>query len=103
MLKLMDSGVISGKIAKTVFEEMYATGRYPEAIVKEKGLVQVTDAAEIEKVVETVLAANPEAVEDYKKGKIRLVGFFVGEIMKKTKGKANPRLVNEILAGMLRK
>ncbi|MDD5154271.1 MAG: Asp-tRNA(Asn)/Glu-tRNA(Gln) amidotransferase subunit GatB [Thermodesulfobacteriota bacterium] len=103
MLKMMDNGVISGKIAKTVFEEMYATGRDPEAIVKEKGLVQVTDAAEIEKVVETILAAHPEAVEDYKKGKSKLLGFFVGEVMKKTKGKANPGLVNEILTGMLRK
>lgn len=103
MLKMMDNGVISGKIAKTVFEEMYATGRDPEAIVKEKGLVQVTDAAEIEKVVEAVLAAHPEAVKDYKKGKAKLLGFFVGEVMKKTKGKANPGLVNEILTGMLRK
>lgn len=101
MLKMIDSGVISGKIAKSVFAEMYAAGKDPEAIVKEKGLVQLTDVDEIEKVIEAVLSDNLEQVENYKKGKEKLLGFFVGQVMKKTKGKANPKLVNEILARML--
>lgn len=97
MLKLMDLGVISGKIAKQVFEEMYQTGKDPEEIVKEKGLIQVTDEEELLSVIEKILNANPELVENYRKGKEKLFGYFVGEVMKETKGKANPRLVNELL------
>lgn len=97
LLKLIDDGVISGKIAKTVFEEMAKTGKAPEKIVKEKGLVQVTDVSAIEDVVSTVISRCPEEVEAYKKGKTKLLGFFVGQIMKETKGKANPKMVNELL------
>lgn len=97
LLQLIDSGTVSGKIAKTVFEEMYATRKRARAIVEEKGLVQVKDESAIEAVVDEVLAENPAEVQQYKAGKEKLLGFFVGQIMKKTKGKANPQLVNDIL------
>jgi aspartyl-tRNA(Asn)/glutamyl-tRNA(Gln) amidotransferase subunit B len=97
MLKLIDSGTISGKIAKTVFEEMYKTGKDADSIVKEKGLVQISDTGEIEKAVDEVIAKNPNEVERFKAGDEKLLGFFVGQIMKVTKGKANPQMVNELL------
>ncbi|MDI6754795.1 MAG: Asp-tRNA(Asn)/Glu-tRNA(Gln) amidotransferase subunit GatB [Thermodesulfobacteriota bacterium] len=97
MLKLIDEGIISGKIAKSVFEEMYHSGKRALEIVREKGLVQVSDSAEIEKIVGEVLSANPEKVEAYRKGKEKLFGFFVGQVMKATQGKANPQMVNELL------
>ena len=97
LLKLKDDGIISGKIAKIVFEEMYSTGKTPEMIVEEKGLKQVTDEGEIAEVIDTVLAAHPSQVKDYRRGKEKLLGFFVGQVMKQTRGKANPELVNEIL------
>ncbi|MCX5911963.1 MAG: Asp-tRNA(Asn)/Glu-tRNA(Gln) amidotransferase subunit GatB [Deltaproteobacteria bacterium] len=97
MLKLIDEGLISGKIAKSVFEEMYRTGKKAEEVVKEKGWVQVTDTSAIEKTIEEILAKNPKEVEEYKKGKEKLFGFFVGQVMKATQGKANPQLVNELL------
>jgi aspartyl-tRNA(Asn)/glutamyl-tRNA(Gln) amidotransferase subunit B len=97
MLRMVDEGVISGKIAKSVFEEMYRTGKKAGEIVKEKGWVQVSDSSEIDKIIDQVLAANPKEVEAYRKGKEKLFGFFVGQVMKATQGKANPQLVNEIL------
>jgi len=97
MLRLIDKGVISGKIAKTVFEEMYKTGEFAEVIVREKGLVQITDTAEIEAVIDEVLKNNPGEVERFKAGEGKLIGFFAGQIMKATKGKANPQIVNELL------
>ncbi len=97
MLRLMDKGTISGKIAKTVFENMYKTGKDAEAIVKEKGLVQVSDEGAIEKAVDEVIAKNPKEVERYKGGEEKLLGFFVGQVMKAMKGKANPQMLNEIL------
>jgi aspartyl-tRNA(Asn)/glutamyl-tRNA(Gln) amidotransferase subunit B len=101
LVMLVDEGVISGKIAKTVFEDMAQTGKSPAQIVEEKGLVQITDVSSIEEIVLKVLTENPVEVEEYKKGKTRLLGFFVGQIMKETKGKANPKLVNEILINQL--
>ena len=97
MLRMVDEGVISGKIAKSVFEEMYRTGKKAGEIVKEKGWVQVSDSSEIDKIIDQVLAANPKEVEAYRKGKEKLFGFFVGQVMKASQGKANPQLVNEIL------
>jgi aspartyl-tRNA(Asn)/glutamyl-tRNA(Gln) amidotransferase subunit B len=97
MLKLVDEGVISGKIAKSVFEEMYRTGRRATDIVREKGWFQVTDTSEIEKAIDQVLEANAKEVEAYRQGKEKLFGFFVGQVMKATQGKANPQLVNELL------
>jgi len=101
MLLMIEKGTISGKIAKTVFAEMVATGDPPGKIVQEKNLVQVTDQAAIEAVIDEVLAENPEQVERYKGGKTKLLGFFVGQVMKKTKGKANPQMVNTILKDKL--
>ncbi|MCP4687266.1 MAG: Asp-tRNA(Asn)/Glu-tRNA(Gln) amidotransferase subunit GatB [Desulfobacterales bacterium] len=97
LLALVDKGVISGKIAKTVFEEMAKTGESPKAIVEKKGLVQVQDESAIESVIEKVLARCEKEVEAYKNGKTRLLGFFVGQVMKETRGKANPKITNEIL------
>ncbi len=97
MLKLIENGTISGKIAKTVFEEIYKTGKDAYVIVKEKGLVQISDSGEIEKIVDDVVSKCPKEVERYKAGEEKLIGFFVGQIMKLTKGKANPQMVNELL------
>ncbi|OQX22631.1 MAG: aspartyl/glutamyl-tRNA amidotransferase subunit B [Desulfobacteraceae bacterium IS3] len=97
LLKLIADGVISGKIAKTVFEEMAKTGKSPRSIVEEKGLVQVSGKPAIEEIVAKVLSRYPKEVEDYKGGKTKVLGFFVGQIMKESKGKANPAMVNEIL------
>jgi aspartyl-tRNA(Asn)/glutamyl-tRNA(Gln) amidotransferase subunit B len=97
MLALIDSGTISGKIAKTVFEEMYRTGKDAEVIIKEKGLVQISDTGEIEKAIDEVIAKSPNEVERFRGGDEKLIGFFVGQVMKATKGKANPQIVNDIL------
>jgi aspartyl-tRNA(Asn)/glutamyl-tRNA(Gln) amidotransferase subunit B len=101
LLRLIDSGVISGKIAKAVFDDMVLSGKAPEAIVREKGLVQVTDADAITEAVKQVLAEHPKEVSDYKAGKSKLFGFFVGQVMRATRGKANPKMVNEILREMV--
>lgn len=97
LLKLIDKGTISGKIAKAVFADMWKEGKSAEEIVKEKGLVQISDTGAIEALVEKVIAANPQSVEDFKAGKKKAIGFLVGQIMKETKGKANPKVVNTIL------
>jgi aspartyl-tRNA(Asn)/glutamyl-tRNA(Gln) amidotransferase subunit B len=97
MLKLIDNKTISGKIAKTVFEEMYTTGKTPLDIVKEKGLVQITDEGQLEEIIDKVIADNPGPLAQYRGGKTKTFGFFVGQVMKATKGKANPQLVNELL------
>jgi len=102
MLSMVKGGTISGKIAKDVFEEMYQTGEKPDKIVKEKGWVQILDEAEIAKTIEGVIKANPKLVEDYRKGKEKVFGFLVGEVMKATRGKANPKLVNEWLRKKLK-
>jgi len=101
LLRLMDEGVLSGKIARTVFEEMYRTGQPAEAIVAEQGLVQMTDSAALEAVITTILAANAAQVADYRAGKQKVLGFFVGQTMRATQGKANPALVNELLRKFL--
>lgn len=97
LVELVETNVISGKIGKSVFEEMFATGSSPEEIIKAKGLVQVTDTEEIEKIIDEVLAKNAESVAKYRSGKVGVFGHFVGEVMKATKGKANPKAVNDIL------
>ncbi len=101
-LMLIDRGTISGKIAKTVFEETMATGKDPEVIVKEKGLVQISDTSELEKVIADVIAANPQPVADFRSGKETALGFLVGQVMKATRGKANPGIVNELLMKALK-
>lgn len=102
MVRLMDNGTISQKIAKTVFEEIFRTGKNPQEIVKEKGLEQIKDVEAIENAVTEVLKNNPVEVERYLKGEEKLIGFFVGQVMKITRGKASPQLVNEILKKRLR-
>jgi aspartyl-tRNA(Asn)/glutamyl-tRNA(Gln) amidotransferase subunit B len=97
MFKLIDKGTISGKIAKTVFEEMYRTGKDAATVVNEKGLVQVSDESELEKIVDDIISNSPGEVERFKGGEAKLMGFFVGQVMKETKGKANPKVVNELL------
>ncbi|NCO33797.1 MAG: glutaminyl-tRNA synthase (glutamine-hydrolyzing) subunit B [Armatimonadetes bacterium CG2_30_59_28] len=97
MLKMIDGEIISGKIAKTVFEEMYRTGRAPGEIVKEKGLVQISDESAVELIVDEVIAENPDAVENFRGGNEKSIGFLVGQVMKKSRGKANPQLVNDLL------
>ncbi|HDP33954.1 MAG TPA: Asp-tRNA(Asn)/Glu-tRNA(Gln) amidotransferase subunit GatB [Candidatus Hydrogenedentes bacterium] len=103
LLQMIDSGAISGKIAKEVIAEMYATGLAPAAIVEKKGLAQISDESEIAAVVRQVLEAGPEQVAQFKAGKDKVFGFFVGRIMKATRGKANPQLVNDILRKELEK
>ncbi|MGE5578305.1 MAG: Asp-tRNA(Asn)/Glu-tRNA(Gln) amidotransferase subunit GatB [Syntrophothermus sp.] len=97
MLELIDKGTISGKIAKTVFEEMFATGKDAATVVKEKGLVQISDEGEVARIIDQVLAENPQSVADFKAGKEKAITFLVGQVMRASKGKANPALVNEIL------
>jgi aspartyl-tRNA(Asn)/glutamyl-tRNA(Gln) amidotransferase subunit B len=97
MIKMISDGVISTKIAKTVFEEMYKTGKDAETVVKEQGLVQVSDAGAIEKIIEEVIKASPSQHADYRSGKEKLFGYFVGQVMKASKGKANPDMVNQLL------
>ncbi len=97
LLKLIENDTISGKIAKKVFDEMIQKGGDPEKIVEEKGLKQVTDLSAIEPVIDAVIAANPKSVQDFQEGKEKAIGFLVGQIMKETKGKANPQIVNKLL------
>ncbi len=97
LLDLMGDNTINGKIAKDVFETMVQTGKDPASIVDEKGLRQVTDTGAIDAAVDKIIAANQDKVAEYKSGKGKLFGFFVGQVMKAMAGKANPALVNETL------
>ena len=101
LLKLVDSGDISGKIAKKVFAEMFATGKDPADIIKEQGLVQISDEDALKEMVSHVVEANPKSVEDYKAGKTKAMGFLVGQIMKQSRGQANPAVINKLLAEKL--
>jgi aspartyl-tRNA(Asn)/glutamyl-tRNA(Gln) amidotransferase subunit B len=96
-VKLIDEGKISGKQGKDVLVEMFETGKSAEAIIEERGLVQLSDSTEIESLVAQVLSANPQQLESYRAGKESLFGFFVGQVMKASQGKANPKIVNEVL------
>ena len=102
LLKLVEGGTISGKIAKTVFDEMWRSGKEPADIVEEQGLVQVSDSGAIEAIIDEILAREAGQVEEYRSGKDKLFGFFVGQVMKASKGKANPAVVNELLLGKLK-
>lgn len=97
LIRLIDSGEISGKIAKTVFEEMLHSGEEPLAVIQRLGLVQISDESALAAVIEKVKAANPKQLADYRAGKEKLFGYFVGQVMKETKGQANPGIVNELL------
>lgn len=97
LINLINKKVINNNIAKDIFPEMLKSGKAPEIIVNEKNLIQITDTAEIENVIKTIIASNPKQVEDFKAGKEKVIGFFVGLVMRKTRGKANPQIVNELL------
>ncbi len=97
LVNLIKDGTISGKIAKDVFPVMLKENKSPSVIVKERNLVQITDAAEIEEIVENIINGHPEESKQFLDGKEKVLGFFVGQIMRRTKGKANPKLVNELL------
>ncbi len=101
MIQLIEKGTISSKIGKEVFKTMWESTDDPEKIIKDKGLVQITDTKEIEAIVDSVIAANPKPVADYKSGNKKAIGALVGQIMKQTRGKANPQLVNQLLAQKL--
>ena len=103
MISLITDGTISGKIAKEVFTDMAKSGNNPQTIVQEKGLKQISDLDSLEEIVTKVLSKNTEEVQDYKAGKHKLLGFFVGQVMKETQGKANPKSLQEILKKQLSK
>lgn len=98
---MIDKGTISNTIAKEVFSEMIDTGKEPKAIVEEKKLVQISDEGQISEILDKVIASNPNAIEDYKKGKKNALAFLMGQVMKESKGKANPKVVNELLKSKL--
>jgi len=102
MVKMIKEGSISGKQAKTVFEEMMNTGKNPDVIASEKGMKQMSDAGELKAMAEEVLSKNESLIEDYRNGKTRAVGFIVGQIMKATRGQANPQLTNQIVTELLK-
>jgi len=101
LVRLIDEAKISGKQGKDVLVEMFKTGKTAQAIVEEKGMVQVSDTGEIDGLIDSVIAANPEQVASYRSGKEALIGFFVGQVIKASKGKANPKVVNERLRAKL--
>jgi aspartyl-tRNA(Asn)/glutamyl-tRNA(Gln) amidotransferase subunit B len=103
LIKLINNNTISGKIAKDIFPEMIAANKNPEIIIKEKNLVQINDSGEIEIAIDKVLSQNPKDVAEYLSGKEKVIGFLVGQIMKETKGKANPQSVNQLLKEKLSK
>ena len=101
LLTMVEKNTISGKIAKTVFSDMMESGKDAETIVKEKNLVQVSDAGELMAIVNEIIAANPTQADDYRNGKTKIMGFFVGQLMQKTKGKANPKMANDLFVKAL--
>ncbi len=103
LLNMVEKATISGKIAKTVFEEMLASGKDAETVVKEKNLVQMSDEGDLLQIVREIMAENPDQVAQYKEGRTKLIGFFVGQLMQKTKGRANPKLANQLFAKELAK
>jgi aspartyl-tRNA(Asn)/glutamyl-tRNA(Gln) amidotransferase subunit B len=103
LISRIEDGTISGKIAKDIFEKMWSSGKEVDDIIKEDGLEQVTDDKEIESMIDEVIANNPEQLDQYRSGKDRLFGFFVGQVMKASQGKANPKQVNDILKSKLEK
>jgi aspartyl-tRNA(Asn)/glutamyl-tRNA(Gln) amidotransferase subunit B len=103
LLNMIDKGTISGKIAKSVFIDMMASGKDAETLVKEKNLVQVSDEGELLSIVREIVEANPEQAADYRAGKTKLMGYFVGQLMQRTKGRANPKLANQLFSQELMK
>jgi aspartyl-tRNA(Asn)/glutamyl-tRNA(Gln) amidotransferase subunit B len=102
LLTLVEKGTISRNQAKEVLKEVVATGKDPETIIKEKGLAQISDTGALETAAQEIINAHPKEAADYRGGKIKVMGFFVGQLMKKTKGQANPQLANEIFQRLLK-
>lgn len=103
LINNISTGLISGKIAKDIFTEMLQSGEMPKEIISKKGLTQLSDETEIENIVVKIIEQNPDETNRYREGKVQLIGFFVGEVMKATRGKANPKIVNKILESKLKK
>jgi aspartyl-tRNA(Asn)/glutamyl-tRNA(Gln) amidotransferase subunit B len=102
LLTLVEQGTISRNQAKEVLKEVVATGKDPETIIKEKGLAQISDAPALESLAQEIINANPKEAADYRAGKTKVMGFFVGQLMKQTRGQANPQLANEIFQRLLK-
>jgi len=102
LLTLIKDDVISGKIGKDIFPEVYQRGVMPKALIEEKGLAQISDSNALSGTIDGILARFPKEVEEYRGGKEKLLGFFVGQIMKETTGKANPKLLNRLLLERLK-
>ena len=100
-MTLVEKGAISLNQAKIVWKEQVATGKEPDAIIQARGLVQISDTGALEATAREIIAAHPKEAADYRAGKTKLLGFFVGQLMKETKGQANPQLANEILQRLL--
>ena len=103
LIALIENGTISGKIAKEILPELLSEGGSPQELVNHKGLVQISDTAELEKILDEIIAASPKELEQYRNGKTKLLGFFVGQVMKKTSGRADPKLTNQMLNQKLNK
>ena len=97
LVRKINEGEISGKMAKDIFAKMYGTGESPETIIGREGLRQISDTGALEKIIDEIIAANPKQLEQYKAGKTTVIGYFVGQVMKASKGQANPAAVNELL------
>ncbi len=102
LVRLIDQGEISGKMAKQVFEQLYETGDDPETIIAQEDLKQISNEDQLTRIVDRVLESNPEKVDAYRAGKAGLLGFFMGQVMKETRGQANPEMVSQMLEGKLR-
>jgi len=103
LLALIRDGVISGKIGKEIFPEVYQRGVMPKALIEAKGLLQISDSDSLRVTIDNVIAGFPREVEEYREGKEKLLGFFVGQVMKLTQGKANPKLLNQLLVERLKR
>ena len=101
LIRTLEAGTISASAAKEAFADMFETGRDAQVIIAEKGLGQVNDVSQVEKLIDEVMGANAQSVESYRAGKTQLIGFFVGAVMKAMKGKGNPKLINELLVKKL--
>ncbi|MBC7968786.1 MAG: Asp-tRNA(Asn)/Glu-tRNA(Gln) amidotransferase GatCAB subunit B, partial [Verrucomicrobia bacterium] len=101
LIGLIDSGTISNKIAKDILPELLTQGGSPKALIERKGLIQISDTGAIEAAIEAVIAAHPKELEMYRSGKTKMLGFFVGQVMKQTGGRADPKLTNQLLAKQL--
>jgi len=101
LVKIIEDGTISGKIAKDILPELLSKGGSPKELVEKKGLIQISDTKAIEAIIDEVLGTHPEELAKYRSGKIKLKGFFVGQVMKKTQGRADPKMTNQLISKKL--